>query len=188
MGFPLTELPIMRRLLPSLALLFLLASAYLPLAGAASWRTYSNRSLGFSVQYPASWRESAGLQVNAHQISLVFQGKQVYSVQILVVKVHPGKSLADTVARLAFYQAGLDNGAFGHIRWHATSLGRRPAEWGVSSLAAEGGGVNSQAFYAAPWKSRIYQISLAQYGKHALASVAQFAAVYGQILRTLRFL
>jgi hypothetical protein len=176
---------IISRLLP----LLVLSAVWLPASGsAASWRPYANRSLGFSVQYPPSWHESAGLQVNGHQVSLVYQGKQVYSVQILVLNVHPGKSMVDAVARLAFYQAGLGNGAFRHIHWHATSLGRRRAEWGVSSLAAEGGGSNTQAFYVAPWKSRIYQITLAQFGKRELSSVAQFAAVYGQILRTWRFL
>lgn len=160
----------------------------LPLTAlAGSWKTYDGHKLGFRVRYPSTWQVASSTQSKAEQVVVSHGGTHVYNVQILVLDVHPGKSLSDTVARFVSYQTGLGDTGFKHVHWKAAKVGGKKGRVGVLSPPSEGGVSVSQAYYIVPWKAHIYQIMLAAYERHALKSARLFPGIYRQILSTWRF-
>src|SRR5205807_8080729 len=92
----------LRRLLlvPLLALIFMSGSV-----SAASWHTFSSKSLGFAVQYPTGWKALTTAQPGAKQVQFSYQGSTTYTVNVTVLSLNGGKSLSALKQRfLAFQQ------------------------------------------------------------------------------------
>lgn len=157
-------------------------------ASASSWHTFSSKSLGFRVQYPVSWQRFVASGPGIQEVRLTYQGKTIYGVDIMVLRIKPAASLQATVARVVRYERGIGNTSFASIHWTGTSLGGRPAVAGISRPSTEGGVGAAQGIYLAPWHSRVYQVTISAYGRHAPSRIDQFPAIYRQVLATWRFL
>ncbi len=176
----------MRRLLiiALFVLVLLPANAF-----AAGWHHAGGRAYGFRLSYPSHWSVSSLVEPgNTRQLTLSYQGKQVYGLTILVLNLSPGRSLGQTAARFSQYERAQGNSSLIHVHWSAASLGRRRAMVGVVRPQTEGGVGQAQGIYLAPWRGKVYQVTMSAFSRHAPRTVGAFPSVYRRILATWRFL
>jgi hypothetical protein len=171
-----------RFLLALVALVLLLPA----IASAASWHRFSSKSLGFALQYPPGWRLTTSQQPK--QVALQYQGHQVYSLQVSLLAVKPGSSMAQTLSRVTTYERSLGDTAFVSVHWAAASVGGRSAVAGVFRPSTEGGVAISTGIYLTASRSRVYELTVVDYRHPPASKLAQFPGIYQQILKTWRFL
>jgi hypothetical protein len=175
----------MRRVLISLCLLTLAA----PLAAQAStWRHFTSKKLGFGLQYPADWQVLSSLAPGSPQTEFLHQRQPVYALTVSVLPIKPASTASATARLVVRYFSQRGDTTLSAVRWAPASLGGHPAVAGILRPPTEGGVAQTEAIYLAPWRSRIYEISMAAYGGHQLSRLDQFPSVYRQMLRTWRYL
>jgi hypothetical protein len=156
-------------------------------ASAASWHTFSSKSLGFTVRYPTGWKALSSAQPGAKQVQFSYQGSTTYTVNVTVLSLNGGKSLSVLKKRFLAFQQRSGNTNVAGMHWSAVTLGGRHGIGGVYIPATEGGVSVANGTYVVPWKSRTYEVSLLSVQKPAPRSLGKFPAIYQQILKTWRF-
>jgi hypothetical protein len=174
----------LRRLLLVPFLVLIVASGS---ASAASWHTFSSKSLGFAVQYPNGWKALSTAQPGASQVQFSYQGSTTYTVNVTVLSLNGGKSLNVLKKRFLAFQRRAGNTNVAAMHWGTVTLGGRRGIGGVYIPATEGGVSVANGTYVIPWKSRTYMVSLLSVQKPAPHTLNKFPAIYQQILKTWRF-
>jgi hypothetical protein len=178
----------MRRVLSGLLLAIVIAPLA-PLAAHAAkpWPLFSNKHLGFSVRYPPGWKVAAFDQLQNKQVTMISSGKVNYALNVTILPLRPGKTRQATKNVFVSFEArSQHNPIFQRVPWSATTLGGRTASVTLIKPSTEGGVGISSAVYVVPWRNSLYEITLTAYKR--LSRLGQFPALYGQILRTWRFL
>lgn len=155
---------------------------------AASWHTYSSKSFGVAFRYPANWHRSVMKSGGMEQVTVFYQGKQVYNLSASWLRVAPSGSLAATMQQVQTYEKETGNATFQSIVFHRTKLAGKSAFAGIMTPPTEGGVAVSQALYIVPWRSHVYQVTFSANGKHPIKAISAFPAVYLQILASWRFI
>ena len=147
-------------------------------ASARGWSTFRDPKMAFALQYPPGWKVSG-----TPALGLVVLQSGTLSINVRMVPVRPGRNALQTARAVARLDPALSR-----VQWTRTTLGGRPARAGVDSPPTEGGVSVSDGIYVVTWRRRVYEVIIASYHKPALKRLSQFPAIYGQILRTWRFL
>jgi hypothetical protein len=159
-----------------------------PKKTSVAWRTYSSKKLGFTLRYPTNWSVLSATGPGNQQV-LLSQRTTSYGLTITVLPIGVEPTIRSTLQRYMTYQQQLHNAIFSRIRWSQTSIGGWPAMVGVArSPATEGGITVSDAVYVTQSRSHVYQIVAVSYHRPPLSQLSQFPAIYGQILKTWRFI
>jgi hypothetical protein len=91
--------------------------------------------------------------------------------------------------RFVSYESTTGNQQFAHLHWSRTTLGGKAAMVGIIRPSTEGGVALSNAVLVTQWHTHIYEVSVTAYNSKPVPSrLQQFPRVYGQILRSWRFL
>jgi hypothetical protein len=107
---------------------------------------------------------------------------------VTVLPVRPDRSLQGSLKRFLQYERQSGNAAYVKATWTRGTLGGRTALGTVIRPSTEGGVSLSYGVYVAPWRTHVYQVTVVAYGKPVPSSLRAFPAVYGQMLKTWRFL
>ena len=174
-----------RRLLLVSFLALALTTAY---ASAASWHVYSSTTLGFSLRYPAGWKVLNIAQPGAQQIQFSYPGAIPYTVDVTVLSLNGGPSVATLKSRFFAFERRSGNGSIVAMHWSTVTLGKRRGIGAVYIPATEGGVSVANGMYVVPWKSRTYVVNLQSVQKPAPRTLSGFPPIYRQILATWRFL
>jgi hypothetical protein len=177
-------------------LLFALCLAAVMLPGSASaarpsaknpWRSFSSKTLGFSLSYPKAWKLTASNISIGGQASLSYAGRTNYGLTIFVIPIRPARFLRNTLSSFLAYERSMHITAYAQLHWTLSSVAGHPAMAAVAKPATEGGAPISDGIYLTQSTRHVYQIEFVAYHKPPLSRLSQFPAVYSQILRTLRF-
>lgn len=155
----------------------------------SAWRTFSSRSVGVSFRFPSSWRLS-GSSAIAKTVVLTGSGRTFYGLTVLRPGFSPGFSAQATLQRFISYERSVAHTSiYARAHWIFTSVGGQPASAGVIRFPSEGGlATLADAIYVAQAHGRVYEIVMASSHKPPLSRLSQFPSVYGQILRSWRFI
>lgn len=175
----------MRRICSPMLLIML---ALPTLAHATSWRTFHNRQLGFAFHYPGTWKLALSNLPSNKQVTINSQSGPAYALVASIVAARPGHSLGQTMQRFVTYEMSIGNAQLSHLHWSRTDLGAKPAMVGIVKPSTEGGVAIANAILVTQWRGHIYEVTLTAYSKPAPSHLRQFPGVYGQILRSWRFL
>jgi hypothetical protein len=168
---------------------FLLAITIAPLTASAAhpWQPYTNKHLGFTVQYPPGWKVAAVDQFQNQQVSIIHSGKKNYAVNVTIMPFKSGATIQATKnAFIAFENKTEHNPIFVHLTWSPAAVGGRTALVTLVKPSTEGGVRLTSAVYIVTWRANVYQITLDAYER--LSRLSQFPSIYGKILRTWRFI
>jgi hypothetical protein len=175
----------MRRLiLVLLVTVFLLPAP----ANAASWHSFTSKSLGFALRYPPGWHAVPSATLTGQQVVFSYQARQLYAVTVSVLNLTPGSSPQKTLQRFLSYEKRASGTQYSAMHWSSATFAGKKAEAGISAPPTEGGVTISQGIYVVGGKRHVYAVALTAYAKRPLARLSQFPAVYRQILATWRFL
>jgi hypothetical protein len=175
----------LRRLL-LVPLLALIATS--GVAAASSWHAFSSKSLGFAVRYPAGWRALSVAAPGAKQIQFSYQGATTYTVDVTILNLNGGTSLATLKQRFVAFERRSGNSNVAAIHFSPVTLAGRHGIGGVYIPATEGGVSVSNGMYVVPWKTRTYVVNLQSVESPAPKSLDRFPTIYKQILATWRFI
>lgn len=180
----------MRRLSISLFIAAAVVMVAVPptIANAGSWNTFRSKALGFAVKYPTGWHAVSSSQLAVRQVVISRQSAQPLAVNVYVYHLRSGHSVSQTLHSFLQAEKRSGNAAYAHVKWTATTIGSRPAMAGIMKLATEGGVPLSYGVYVSAWKAHIYAIMVSVYRNPAPKSIGQIPAIYGQILRTWKFI
>lgn len=175
----------LRRLLlvPLLGLVLTSGSAF-----AASWHSYSSKSLGFAVSYPPTWKALSIAQPGGKQIQFSNPGATTYTVTVTVLQLNGGTTTKALKQRFLAFEQRSGNTPIATVHWSAITLGHRNGIGGVYIPATEGGVSVASGYYVVPWKARTYVVNILSVQKPSPHSLDRFPAIYKQILATWRFL
>src|SRR5579875_515430 len=168
----------MRRLLPFLLLLVLLPGV----AQAASEHQFRDHSFGFSLRYPSGWTLQRSIGPSK-QLSLVQKGHSQHAITVTILGWHAVKNLTASLHTVKRYV-----GAYRHVAWSRSKLGKSTALVAVLRPETEGGVGITEGIYLSQWKGKIYQVQITSYTAHPPRTIGAFPAVYRQILTTWRFI
>ena len=157
-------------------------------ASAASWHVYSSTAMGFSLHYPSGWKALNIAQPGVKQIQFSYPGPTPYTVDVTILSLNGGPSLATLKARFLAFERRSGNGSVAAMHWSTVTLGGRHGIGAVYVPATEGGVSVANGMYVVPWKGRTYVVNLQSVRKPAPKTLSGFPAIYRQILATWRFL
>jgi hypothetical protein len=153
---------------------------------AGGWRAYHSAALGVSFRYPTAWRLTVATTGGVHELTL-FSAATRDSLVVRALPIKPASSPSGTLKRYLTYTLQLDGPAAKHYHWADTRLAGRRAEGAVAHPPTEGGVSQAVGVYVVGVGKHVVDLTMRTQTKHSPRTLAQFPAVYRQIVASWRF-